>query len=61
MTSRAAKSKAGDTLILMDRKTGVLIEEVAGDMVVLSRMVEPIPIAQQALAPDAGGIWLLAV
>lgn len=61
MTGRAAKPKAGDVLILMDGRTRILIAEVSGDMVVLSRMVEPIPVAKLAPAPDAGDVWLLAV
>jgi hypothetical protein len=60
MTGQAAKPKAGDTLILMDAKTHVLIEEVSGDMVVLSRMIEPIAIAKMSIVPDAGDVWLLA-
>jgi len=60
MTDRAAKPKAGDTLILIDGKTRVLIQEVSGDMVVLSRMIEPISIAKLSIVPDAGDVWLLA-
>jgi hypothetical protein len=45
-------------LILMDGKTRIRIEEVSGDMVVLSSMVEPIPVAKLATVPDAGdGNW----
>jgi hypothetical protein len=59
MTNRAANPKAGD--MLMDGKTRVLVEEVSGDMVVLSRMAEPTPVAKLALVPDAGNVWQLAV
>jgi hypothetical protein len=60
MTGRVAQPRAGDPLILMDGKTGVRIEEVSGDMVVLSRMVEPIPVAKLTPVPDVGDVWLLA-
>jgi hypothetical protein len=60
MTGRAAKPRAGDVRILMDGKIRVLIQEVLGDMVVLSRMIEPIPITKLASVPDAGDVWILA-
>ena len=61
MTGRAPKPQAGGMLILMNGKTRVLIQEVTRNMVVLSRMVEPIPVAKLAVVPDAGDVWLLAV
>jgi hypothetical protein len=61
MRNRAAKPKAGDMLVPMDGKTRVRIEEVSGDMVVPSRMVEPIPVAKLGPGPDAADVWLFAV
>jgi len=59
MTDRTAKPKAGDILILMDGKTRVRIAEVSGDMVVVSRAIEPIPITKLSIGPDAktSGYW----
>lgn len=53
------KPKAGDALILVDGETRALIEEVAKQMVGLSRMVEPIPVARLAPVPGQSNVWRL--
>ena len=56
MTGHTAKPKAGDTLVLMDGKTCVLTSKnLPRIVVVLSRMLKPIPVAKLALVPSAWG------